>query len=286
MCARIDPLEEAPLVLTRREQLGLKQDKENARGRGGGRGRGRGRKQKPAKETGEAVGEKPVEIEKEAFESPRPRRLFDDAQDPKAAEHSEKASPPVKQPNKKARKQPKAKAKQVDQEQEAKETKDPEPEAPVSAGASPPVKQDKKRARRSGKSQASQAAEQKPAGDQAPEVVPEASGAAKSKEKKKRNPSSAAEEQALNFLTGIKRNDPAKCYFLEGLFAAANGPEDEVVKKEDLKKFDFWQLSMYWKSNRVGLIQKIGKTNKHVLSFGGAYCPSVALPLRAVYFYV
>lgn len=76
------------------------------------------------------------------------------------------------------------------------------------------------------------------------------------------------------------RSDPATWFHVQRLWKSING---KVTKENpNLKKFEYWQFSMYYNTFRVGLLHK-GTSGKfrHVLSFGGGHCTDIGLPLEA-----
>lgn len=252
----------------------IKEEKEKTqgRGRGGGRGRGRGRQAnkdpKPEKKGNndhpEEVPEKPSGVkglEDAATSTKRPqmctperRRLFVLPEDsPKNEEvvppaRGMSTSPPIKQPAKRSKSAAKAKAKS----KAVVESKVPEKTEQSLDGntGNPPNEVENK-----------------------DEKI----------EKTKRPPTKNQVDWAKKELTDAKTSDPAQWDHALKLFEAVKAPEKSCVEK-----YMYWNLSMYWTTRRVGLLQKQCGSGgpKHVLSFGGGHCSHIGIPFEACRLFV
>lgn len=304
-------------VLTRRQQLKLKEDMKSSKGdgtegkgggRAGGRGRGRGRGAKKAKkdmgdsEIDAVVGGKVDEqnllsppkrpakttASKRPVATPERRTLFGD--DLGGADADSKPSPPVKQPQKKL-KVPKAKTKSVPSlPSDAKEPKPAEEPKPVPAKEPKPAPAE----------EPNPAEEAQPT-QSMPKAKAKRKAAAKPKvkggEQKEKGEGSKdggfdpshrllngknAQTKALLHIEEASE-DPAEWLFLTKLYQSIS---DQYKDKHDTPKFSYWSLSMYWGDHRVGLLQRKEKGWKHVLSFGGNFCPSIGMPVQACRMFV
>ena len=275
-------------------------------GRGRGRGRGKGRKAKDA-EDGEidAVipggGDEKADPENEEMDTktpPKPTRrhsskrpaatperrvLFPDPPQDGEDVSMAKASPPVKQPAKKSKAKSKAVVPQMPSNPvDAKPTTSAE-------DAQQPVSQPKAKAKR--KPAAKKKVEKKEMEDK------EMSGKGEEENKKADKPVEEAgsadrkhrllvgkksQEKALAHMEEASQ-DHAEWHFVKRLFKSI---DDKYKDKHDTPKFSYWSLSMYWKDHRVGLLQKQEGSWKHVLSFGGTYCPSIGMPVQACRMFV
>lgn len=283
-----DPLK----VLSRRQQLGLngKTDAEKkevsatkGNGRGGGRGRGRGRGRKAAvnaqedavmqTDAQEGVAEEGKPSSKrpapKAPATPERRRLFAEEGEPATKPDQ---SPPVKQTKKRAKQAAKAKAKSkalapeanADGKPQESETALPQEGESAVASAGEPIREEgiPKKPSRSSK------AAEKDGGEKEP--------------KQPRTPGVVLQRSSMNAMIEAKK-DPAAWHHVERLWKARYVP---VSRSEFVQPFENWHLSMYWTTNRAGLLQKTPKGDKHICSFGGGHCLSVAMPLEAVRMYV
>lgn len=137
----------------------------------------------------------------------------------------------------------------------------------------------KKRTRKGSKQQQDGSAEAPPVASQAEPSEPRTAPVGNVK-----MPSDRASKKAKDRMIEA-RADPATWFHVQRLWKSING---KVTKENPgLKKFEYWQFSMYYNTFRVGLLHK-GTSGKlrHVLSFGGGHCTDIGLPLEAAYMYV
>ena len=292
----------SPKVITRRQQLGLRAEKKESSQKGKGRGRGRGGRGRGSIPAGnsEKVEEHHDKNNEEhhgddsgdAPKTPR-RRLFGEEGDGhgSSAEVDEKdkinASPEIKQPEKKPRRakakaKEKAAAKRPAAATPTKPAAEPEAEGGEAPAVSPPKKPPTKRTKRASKSKDGEKVED--ATGAAPEAEGEKPSEKPSEKPGLKMPSDRAIKKAKDEIIEAK-SDAASWFFAERLWKSING---KVTKEHpNLKKYEFWQFSMYYGTFRVGLLHK-GESGKfrHVLSFGGGHCTDIGLPLEAAYMYV
>ncbi|CAK9057304.1 unnamed protein product, partial [Durusdinium trenchii] len=264
--------EEQPL--TRRAQLGLKADKKEEKevGKGKGRGRGRGRGKKPSK-VEEAACEPKDGNDDEIQTTPvRPRRLrFEELASPEgnqlAAAAKAGASPPIRQEKKKVRRsKAKAEAKSSSAQEGGQEGN--------GMSSSPPVKQAKKRARKPKKAEETEPA---PEPEAARAAVGEPSASAAGSEPGRKPPGRAASRAALNHLIESKQ-DPAAWLHVQKLWEAMDNLPVKQSDTKNIPKYMYWSFSMYWKTNRMGVLQKKeGSERVNVCSFGVSNCRSISV---------
>ena len=292
-------------VLTRRQQLKLKEDMKikgdgtegKGGGRGGGRGRGRGRGAKKGKKDmdGEidavvdggkvdeemlspAKGPAQTTALKRPVATPERRTLF---QDDSGGADAPKPSPPVKQPKKKA-KVPKSKSvpplpsPEPIPAEAPKAAEEPKPEQAQPTPSVPKAKAKKKAvAKRKAKD-----GEQKEKGEQE-EKGEGSKGGGFDRSHRLLNGKNAQTKALLHIEEAAE--DPAEWLFLTKLYQSISV---EYKDRHDTPKFSYWSLSMYWGDHRVGLLQRKEKGWKHVLSFGGTFCPSIGMPVQACRMFV
>ena len=299
-------------MLTRREQLQLKQDakdKSKGEGRGGGRGRGRGRgknktKVPPTETEMDAVIPEEVVLEggEDAMQTTPPpsrgkraalstpevkRQLFKEPEDQDGKTQSgldPNQSPPVKQPKKRVKKAKKPKALSAKSSEKGDALPPPEEPAPKSKPArrvrskappqpSGPVAEPAQLAQPSQPSEPSQ--------QDGKEKEDQQDGKEK-EDKSKRLPSKGAQNAALLHMQEA-RTDPAEWMHVQQLVKAM---DDKYTCKVDVPQFSNWSFSMYWKTNRVGVLQKRDGVGVHVVSFGSTYTPHIGMSVKAARMYV
>ena len=260
-------------VLTRREQLGLAADmkaekeeqkvKGKGKGRAGGRGRGRGRGKvgvDPSKVAEpETTPEKPKPSKRAPVpvDTPERRELFPEPPAPVAS------SPAVKQPKKRIRGKGKAK---VAMPEETAESHEPVPD-PVDEKAAPKQKA-KSRAKPKAKPSAADPADP-----------------ADASTTKERKIGKATQKTALDLLKGMKGSDEAGWYHAKELYKALK--YHKLSDRREVPKWDFWSLSMYWGTGRVGVLQKHHQKGfTHIISFGGVHVKNIAMSAHAARMFV
>eukprot|EP00435_Cladocopium_sp_Y103_P025272 s2009_g6.t1 len=255
-------------VLTRREQLGLAADmkaekaelkgKGKGKGRAGGRGRGRGRGKVLSESANpETTPEKakPTKRAPAAADTPEKRELFPDPPAPVTS------SPAVKQPKKRIR--GKAKAKCAIPEVPAA-SHDPVPD-PVDEKPAPTAKA---KAKSVAKPKAKPTA-----------AEPENASSSSSEHKIGK----ATQKATLKLLKEMKGSDEAGWYHAKELYKALKF--HKLSERKDVPKFDFWNLSMYWGTGRVGVLQKHQRGPVHLISFGGVHVKNIAMSAHAARMY-
>lgn len=94
-------------------------------------------------------------------------------------------------------------------------------------------------------------------------------------------PSKAHIDSAMAELKDAKSDDASWEHVCKLFAATKNDP------KKCKHVFQYWTYSMYWHSKRVGLLQKGTATGtRHILSFGGTFCPHIGIPAEACRLYV
>eukprot|EP00435_Cladocopium_sp_Y103_P006685 s2895_g2.t1 len=277
-------------VVTRRQQLGLKvptadeQGDEDANkiGRGGGRGRGRGRGRGGRKGKGRAESSVPATEDQQPVvpagkrlpesQTPERRKLeteLDKAVDKEDEEKEEplQTSPPIKQSKKKPRKTTKTET----PSQPAGNSAEPAPKAKAKARA-------KAKGKAKGKAKPTEPTEvdqkDEKVGDQENGAKPEPSVSDKAAEvTEAKQPSKRMQKLAHDQMVAAK-SDPATKFHLEKLFEACS---EAVERSKFIQPYEFWQCSMYYKTYRVGLLQKRDGRFVHVTSFGLPACPNIAV---------
>ena len=173
-------------------------------------------------------------------------------------------SPPVKQPKKRVKRAKKPKALPASSE---KGDDLPPPEEPAPAPKTKPARRVRSKA-----PQPSQ-----PAAESAQPSQPK-----EGEEKPKRLPGKGAQEVAMVHMQEAKA-DPAEWMHVEKLVKAMG---DKYTCKADTPRFDNWSFSMYWKTNRVGVLQKREGGHVHVVSFGTSYTQHIGMSVKAACMYV
>ena len=292
-------------VLTRRQQLQLNQDaktdKSKGEGRGGGRGRGRGRgkaKSKvPPTETemdavvpkgvvGEGEGAEPMQTtppraaasskgKRAALSTPDVKRqLFKDPEDQDGKPLSgldPNQSPAVKQPKKRVKKAKKAKA--LPEGDGLPPTEEPAPKTK-------PARRVRSKAPQPPQPAAESA---QPAHPSQPSEPLQPDGKEEEEdEKPKRPPGKNAQKVALLHMQEAKA-DPAEWMHVQHLVKAM---DDKYTCKADTPRFNNWSFSMYWKTNRVGVLQKREGVHVHVVSFGTTFTQHIGMSVKAARMYV
>ena len=165
---------------------------------------------------------------------------------------------------------------------------DPAAEPPVPEAASSSTKQPKKRAKAKAQGKAkAKAAPSQPAEPAQPEA--EAGGSAPEPDDGKvaadgkmepaqRLPGQRIQKPALKLLKESKA-DPAAWFHVQELHKALKF--HKLTDKKEVPKYDFWSLSMYWQTKRVGLLQKQESGFVHVTSFGCTWCKNIAMCAHA-----
>ena len=284
----------SPKVLSRRQQLGLAADIKAAKeaekgsgkgvGRGGGRGRGRGRgkarqaadiPEEPKTADPEATPEPPKRRHRlkrapTPKQTPERRQLFADP-DPEEGDKDKpmETSPPVKQPKKRSKRSRAAKAKAAP----APEVPAPEVPCPEVPGHEVPEPE-------------APGPDQPAAGSEGKGDEKKDDGKAKEKGKGEgaKVPGKVAKKSAITMLRDAKEKDKAGWFHVQQLHKALKFHRME--DKSQVPKYEFWRLSAYWGTGRVGLLQKQGKKFQHIISFGGQYVKNIAMPAHAGIMYV
>ena len=259
-------------MLTRRQQLGLaakQKEEKQATGkgvsRGGGRGRGRGRKASNKTKASE-----PEDV-------PEPLGDNGNGKDCEMGSDKENQSTSLKRP---AMQTPERRKLFAD-DMSPGCPKD-SPSKPAGMVASPPIRQDKKKPKRAAKCKAKAKAKSK--AEVSMEEEPK-SGEEKGGEVKEptgpRAPSDRAKQWAMAKLVEAKQDPPAWLHVCK-LFEGTKIPE-----RSSGDKLMYFSFSMYWRTRRVGLLQKQPTGgNKHLLSFGGGHCIHIGIPYVASRLYV
>ena len=249
--------------------------KGKGKGRAGGRGRGRGRgkvgegssevanpettpeKPKPSKRA-------PVQVE-----TPERRELFPDPPAPVTS------SPAVRQPKKRIR--GKAKAKAAMPEEPAVPEEHAMPEEPVPdlvAEKVPVIPKQKAKAKPRAKP---------PAADPADPADP--AQPADASNTRERKIGKATQKAALDLLWDMKNSDEAGWYHAKELHKALK--YHKLSDRMEVPKWEFWSLSMYWGTGRVGVLQKHQQKGfVHIISFGGVHVKNIAMSTHAARMYV
>ncbi|CAK9065650.1 unnamed protein product [Durusdinium trenchii] len=297
-------VDEPAKVLLCRDQLGLVQEKReeaeeakqkgkgNGRGQGRGRGRGRGKSEASAAASSKALAGKgengsPVAAKRPPAHTPERKQLFrDDAPAPAAEVSNESPAKPVK-PNRKRVKKSTAPCRFPDvpmvEEAQAEKTELPS-EAAAKPQPDPPMTEKKKDApkKKAKKGKAAEAAAVSEDRSQA-QLAKEGETAEPAPEPAPKIPGKTLVKFCTNHLMDAHKHEASWDHALK-LFEAAQ----TVIKKGDDygPQFSHWSLSLYYDTGRVGLLQKRVKKQVHVLSFGGAFCNGVSIPLEAVRLFV
>ena len=274
-------------VLTRRMQLGANpmEDVEGAekdplstgKGRGRGRGRGRGKGHGKGRGCGGAKGEKGMTHGGEGNDEPQDHDATMGPK-PKATAKAKSKQPENGEPVPKSRAR-KAKGASEDASRNAAA----EAEVGGEDAAEEPTKKKPRRAnKRSQKSPAEVAVGGGGGGGQnaaapVPAAVPAAVPEPAEAEGDNARPGALDQDSLSKMHTWS--SVPEQWRTFEQLYAAMFAEID----KNNLEKLDNYTISMYWKTNRVGLVQK-PRTN--LLSFGAAGTRRIGLPYAAVMAYV
>ena len=273
-------------VLTRRQQLrvaaeekadklaekeGKKQPAPKAGGRGRGRGRGRGKAKVVDPETvpephGEVSSptkksvDSDMEVDEQKVSQKRPmhtperRKLFKDDDDmvvtPAKATDGSVPYPPVKQDRKRPKRAAvKSKAKEPKARGSTENPKFPAKELAKTS-------QHEKKGDKNGKDTDKE-------GDK--EIKPV------------RPPSQKLQKWAHEHLVEAKQ-DSSAWFFVIKLFEGTKVAERSC----DTKMMTHFNFSMYWRTRRVGLLQKQdGGGSKHLMSYGGGHCQHIGIPYMA-----
>ena len=290
----IDPIPRGK-VLTRRQQLkvaaeekadklaekeGKKQPAPKAGGRGRGRGRGRGKSKVVDPETvpephGEVSSptknrvDSDMEVDEQKVSQKRPmhtperRQLFPDGADmgvsPAKATDGSVPSPPVKQDRKRS-KQAAVKSKAKAEARPGRSNQNPKSPAKEVEKTSKHEKKVDKKGKDTDK-EGGKDGEQE--GDK--EIKPV------------RPPSQKLIKWAHDHLAEAKQ-DSSAWFFVIKLFEGTKVAERSC----DTKIFGNFSFSMYWRTRRVGLLQKqVGGGSKHLMSYGGGICQHIGIPYTA-----
>ena len=244
--------------------------KGKGKGRAGGRGRGRGRGKGVARSEvadPETTPEKPKpskRVPAAVVETPERRELFPDPPAPVAS------SPAVKQPKKRIRGKAKAK---VAVPEEPSNSHEPVPD-PVDEQAAP-----KQKAKAKGK--AKPTAKPSAADPTDPANPADPADASITSERKI---GKATRKAALDLLKGMKGSDEAGWYHAKELHKALK--DHKLRDRREVPKWDFWSLSMYWGTGRVGVLQRLQKGPVHIVSFGGVHVKNIAMSAHAARMFV